>query len=166
MANWSRCSLTTSSSRVTQSLPPGRLHSKEIIQPSTKHNRDGEESSPRLFSGESQPRPSALRSASTTDTAPRTYPPTCSRLSVTTSAPTPSSSSPNLPMRSTPKASTRTSTGPVGEARSLLRPIMLRVVHSVGMAKGGTAKVERRACLAHIEWFHGATTRCGKAYIA
>jgi hypothetical protein len=67
---------------------------------------------PRVLSGVSPLPLSAPRSASTTDTAPRTCPPTCCRRSVTTSARTPSGSSQNAPPSSTRLARTFTSTGP------------------------------------------------------
>jgi hypothetical protein len=70
--------------------------------------------SPRVLFGESPPQLSAPRSASTTDTVPRTCPPTCCKLSVTTSAHTPSGSSQSTPTSSTRRAKTSTLTGPDG----------------------------------------------------
>ena len=99
-------------------------------KPSTMLKQAGEMLSARPFSGVSQPRPSPLRSLSTTAIAPRTYQPICSRLNVTTSVLTLSRSSQSTPTRSTPKAVTLTSTGLVVVETSPPRNITLnRVIH-------------------------------------
>ena len=97
-------------------------------------------SSPRVPSGVSPLPLSAPRSASTTDTAPRTSLPTCCRRSVTTLVPTPSGSSPSSPTRHTRRARTFTSTGPEGVETSLPRYVpMCRV------------KVQKLTCSADIQ---------------
>ncbi|KAB8234935.1 6-phosphogluconate dehydrogenase, partial [Aspergillus alliaceus] len=93
--------------------------------PSPRLRAAGETLSARVLSGVSLPPLSALPSASTTDTAPRTFPPTCCRLSVTTSVLTPSASSLSTPTRTTPRARTSTLTGPDAVVTCPPRPTWL-----------------------------------------
>jgi hypothetical protein len=101
---------------------PGRMERVSLILgPFTEEANMSTAPSPRVLCGVSPLPLSAPRSVSTTDTARRTCPPTCFRHSVTTSARTPSGSSPNAPTSSTRRDRTSTSTGQEGAATFLLQ---------------------------------------------
>jgi hypothetical protein len=101
-----------------------RLHFSQRLtwasQPCTRRSPAGAASSRRLCSGVSRPRRSALRSPSSTATAARSCPRTCSRPSVTTSARTPSRSCPARRTTASRPARTSVSRYDCSECRPIL----------------------------------------------